>query len=102
MLAKDGLTDIGQLSADATRTRGYSTWEQVAGYFDGDGSPKVHVKVFTMTVEVSWSDKNVEILEHLSAFLRTHGVFGAMGKFRTGERLYYELSVSEGITHSTR
>lgn len=49
-----------------------------------------------MNVEVSWSDKDVEILEHLNAFLRTYGVFGVLGKFRTDERLYYELSVSEG------
>jgi hypothetical protein len=87
MLANDGLNEGAQLSADAARTRGYSTWEQVAGYLDGDGSPKVHVNVFTITVEVSWSDKDLEILEHLNAFLRTNGVFGVMGKYTTGERL---------------
>jgi len=96
LLAKDNLNDSRQFSADVARARGYSTWQQVAGYFDGDGSPKVHINVFTITVEVSWSDKDVEILEHLRAFLRIYGVFGVLGKFRTGERLYYELSVSEG------
>jgi hypothetical protein len=76
--------------------RGYSTWEQVAGYFDGDGSPKVHYNVFTMTLEITWSDKDIEILEHMRAFLQTNDVIGVLGKFRTGEAVYYELSVSEG------
>jgi len=76
--------------------RGYSTWEQVAGYFDGDGSPKAHVNVYTITMGVSWADKDIEIIQHVAQFLHHRGVFGNIGKFRTGDRTYYELEVSEG------
>src|SRR5438046_8060432 len=76
--------------------RGYSTWEQVAGYFDGDGSPKVHVNVYTLTLTVSWSDKDIVIIQHINMFLNQRGIFAVIGKFKRGENVYYELQVSEG------
>jgi hypothetical protein len=86
--------------SNSNETRAYSAWEQVAGYFDGDGSPKAHVNVYTITISVSWADKDIEMIQHVAQFLRHRGVFGNMGKFRTGDGTYYELEVSEGITLS--
>jgi hypothetical protein len=76
--------------------RGYSTWEQVAGYFDGDGCPKVHVGVYAITVTVTWSDQYREMLQRINQFLSQKGVVGKMGRFRRGQSVYYELHVSEG------
>jgi hypothetical protein len=76
--------------------RGYTTWEQVAGYFDGDGSPKIHVGVFTLHVTVSWSDQDRELLEHIERFLSRGGASCRMGEFHRGSSTYYELSVTEG------
>jgi hypothetical protein len=75
---------------------GYSTWEQVAGYFDGDGSPKVHVNVYTISLSVSWADQDIEIIQHIAQFLRNRGIFGNLIKFSRGDSVYYELDVSEG------
>lgn len=82
--------------APASRTRGYTTWEQVAGYFDGDGSPKVHVGDVTLHVTVCWSDQDKELLEHISLLLTGRGVTPRMGEFRHGTGVYYELTVTEG------
>jgi hypothetical protein len=80
----------------ADATRGYSTWQQVAGYFDGDGCPKIHVGVFTLHVTVSWSDQYRELLEHIYRFLSARGAVCRMGEFRRGPSTYYELTVTEG------
>jgi hypothetical protein len=86
----------GELLPTSQKERGYSTWEQVAGYFDGDGSPKVHVGVYAITLTVSWSDQDREILEHINQFLSQRGIVGKIGQFRRGHSVYYELHVSEG------
>lgn len=75
--------------------RGYRSWQQVAGYFDGDGSPKVHVGVFAITITVSWSDQDRALLEHISEFLAKSGIVARLGKFSRGESLYHELDVGE-------
>jgi hypothetical protein len=77
-------------------TRGYTTWEQVAGYFDGDGSPKIHVGEFTLHVTVSWSDQDRELLEHIKRYLSRRGANCRTGEFHRGLGTYYELTVTEG------
>jgi len=73
--------------------RGYSTWEQVAGYFDGDSSPKAHVNVYTITLSVAWADQDIEIIQHVAQFMRHRGIFGNIVKFTRGESVYYEVEV---------
>src|SRR5438132_3916672 len=62
--------------------RGYSTWEQVAGYFDGDGSPKAHMNVYTITLSVSWADQDIEIIQHVAQFLRHMASLGRQASSR--------------------
>lgn len=76
--------------------RGYKSWQQVAGYFDGDGSPKVHVGAYTINITASWSYKDSEILEHVKKFLSSKGILGRLGRFQRGAEVYFELTVSEG------
>jgi hypothetical protein len=47
-------------------------------------------------MSVSWADKDIEIIQHVAQFLHHKGVFGNIGRFRTGDGTYYELEVSEG------
>lgn len=89
-------SDGHELDANRGVARGYSTWEQVAGYFDGDGSPKVHVGVFTLHVTVSFSDQDRELLEHISGFLSARGAICRTGEFHRGSSVYHELTVTEG------
>lgn len=52
----------------------YTTWEQVAGYFDGDGALSVYIHKFTMFVIASWSDTFKPQLEGVAGFLRSQGL----------------------------
>ena len=52
--------------------------------------------MYTLTLTVSWSDKDIEIIQHINKFLNQRGIFAVIGKFRRGENVYYELQVSEG------
>ena len=56
-------------------------------YFDGDGSPKAHMNMYTITLSVAWSDQDIEIIEHLAQFLRDRGVFGNFEIHARRERL---------------
>lgn len=48
---------------------GYSKWEQVSGYFDGDGGLGITVWESTIQLLISWSDTDQEQLEHVAEFL---------------------------------
>jgi hypothetical protein len=87
---------IGQLLPAIHKEKGYSTWEQLAGYFDGDGCPKVHVGIYVITVTVTWSDQYRDMLHRINQFLSQKGVVGKIGLFKRGQSVYYELHVSEG------
>ncbi len=82
-----------------TRTRrdddAYSSWKQVSGYYDGDGSLKVHWGVYSFTLAISWADQYKGQLVHIREFLENRGLIGHIGKYREKARIYYELSVSE-------
>ncbi len=82
--------------------RGYTSWRQVAGYFDGDGCPKVHVGDFTIHVTVCWSDQDKELLQHIGLFLAKRGIVWRIGEFHRGTSVYCELSVTEGGGHGLR
>jgi hypothetical protein len=75
--------------------RAYTTWEQVAGYFDGDGSLKVHTGVYALPIGVSWTDQDSEQIEHVKEFLAREGVIGRMGETRQRGQTYYELHVAQ-------
>jgi hypothetical protein len=55
-------------------TRTYSTWEQVAGYFDGDGSVTIVVGKFTIAFYLDWSDQSREQLSQIVTFLRDQDI----------------------------
>jgi hypothetical protein len=62
--------DGGQRSSGVRSSHtGYSKWEQVSGYFDGDGGLKINIGQFTIQVLVMWSDTDYEQLEHIAEFL---------------------------------
>jgi hypothetical protein len=85
-------------AVDARHTRNqraYATWEQVAGYFDGDGSLKVHTGVYALPIGVSWTDRDSEQIEHVKEFLATRGVVGRVGETRLRGQTYYELHVAQ-------
>ena len=77
---------IGPATADK---RGYTTWEQVSGYHDGDGSLKVHIGVFTLNIQVDWVDQDREQLEHIQRFLVSHDVTARLGETWTQGRKYF-------------
>lgn len=57
------------------KVRGYRTWTQVAGYFDGDGS--VHLRTDSPVVlrfALVWVDNCFEQLLQLRSFLSSRGI----------------------------
>ncbi|HEV2121127.1 MAG TPA: LAGLIDADG family homing endonuclease [Candidatus Bathyarchaeia archaeon] len=52
----------------------YSTWEQVAGYFDGDGSVSIFIGKFTIAFYLDWADQSKDQLVQVTEFLRRQGI----------------------------
>jgi hypothetical protein len=62
--------DGGQAGSESrTFDSGYQKWEQVSGYFDGDGSIKINVNKFTIQIFLLWTDTDFEQLQHIAEFL---------------------------------
>ena len=59
-------------SPGASKT--YSTWEQLAGYFDGDGSVSVFIWKFVIAFYLDFADQYGEQLKQIVAFLRSQGI----------------------------
>jgi hypothetical protein len=56
----------------------YSSWEQVAGYFDGDGNVRMEVGKFVLRIGVRFADTWRPQLESIRSFLVAEGL--VMGK----------------------
>ncbi len=52
----------------------YSTWGQVAGYFDGDGTVGIDVQLFTLGLYLEFTDNWAEQLGAVEAFLSRSGI----------------------------
>jgi hypothetical protein len=77
----------------------YTTWEQVSGYFDGDGNVRVDVRKFVLRLGVRFSDTWRLQLEAVQGFLVRRGIkTSAIGKDedRGGNRRpAYRLDINE-------
>jgi len=71
--------------ARTAQSRGYSTWEQVSGYFDGDGGLRISVGKFTIQILVVWSDTDHDQIKHLAEFLRNKGMLPEGPYLRRGK-----------------
>lgn len=52
---------------------GYSTWEQVAGYSDGEGSISISITRFGFSIGSAFADSYKPLLEHIASFLQNGG-----------------------------
>lgn len=55
-------------------SKSYSTWEQVAGYFDGDGSVSIFVWKYVVSFYLDWADQSRGQLDQIAAFLTKEGI----------------------------
>jgi len=74
-------------SDDSLRLSGYTSWQQVAGYFDGDGSVTCYPGKWTIAFYLEWADQCRVQLEQLNFFMFRMGI-------KTGR--VHKLSASEG------
>ena len=80
---------------------GYSRWEQVSGYFDGDGGLRISIGQFTIQILAILSDTDYEQIEHLAEFLVRRkilpgGPYQRRGKDRSNDAYNLVLSVEGG------
>lgn len=54
--------------------RSYNSWQQVAGYFDGDGAVYVSAKKFVLRIRLCFYDVGKHQLENIDQFLRSNGI----------------------------
>jgi hypothetical protein len=55
--------------------RGYDSWRQVAGYFDGDGTVMLTARTFTIYFSIEWADTSRAQLKQIKSFLRANAVY---------------------------
>lgn len=79
----------------SSASHGYRTWEEVSGYFDGDGALKIHIGIYTVNLQVSWVDQDRELLEHLKSFLALNGITSYLAEVWNEGRKYFDLTVAE-------
>lgn len=80
-------------SAPNGRHNAYSTWEQVAGYFDGDGSISISVTRFGFAIGLAFADNYEPLLEHMASFLQERGFFSTLSLQRTKGKKFWRLRV---------
>jgi hypothetical protein len=82
-------------------SNGYSTWEQVSGYFDGDGGIRIGMGMFTIQILVLWSDTDLKQIQHVADFLtskgiRSEGHYLRRGKGKSNDAYNLAVSVDGG------
>ena len=55
-------------------SRGYSSWRQVSGYFDGDGSVSLEVVKYVLRFRVRFADTWKPQMDSIRSFLIRHGI----------------------------
>lgn len=71
----------------------YSTWGQVAGYFDGDGTVSISITEFGFALELVFVDNYKPFLEHIASFLQLNGFFSTFYFHRSNGRSSWRLRV---------
>lgn len=61
-------------SANQPLSQGYSTWEQLSGYFDGDGAIGIRIGAFTIQILAMWNDTDPEQIQDVARFLIREGI----------------------------
>jgi len=51
----------------------YTTWQQVSGYFDGDGTPMLTLTMYTVIPSIDWADSYKLQLDSVRSFLLKNG-----------------------------
>jgi hypothetical protein len=54
--------------------RDYSSWRQIAGYFDGDGAVYVSIRTYTLRIRIAFYDVWRPQLDSIKIFLRRKGI----------------------------
>jgi len=74
MLSQERLRSREIRGNDEYAARSYTSWRQVAGYFDGDGAVYVSVKRFVLRVKLCFYDVWKPQLESVRDFLISKGI----------------------------
>lgn len=91
-----GLSAQIGLMVDGRFLPSYNTWEQMAGYFDGDGNVRAEVRTFVLRVGIRFSDTWKEQLEAVCTFLTNEGIkTGAVGIGGGTKGPAYRLDIGE-------
>lgn len=72
---------------------GYSTWEQVAGYSDGEGSISISITRFGFSIGSAFADSYKPLLEHVASFLQNGGFYSTLALQRTKGKKFWRLRV---------
>lgn len=76
----------------------YSTWEQLAGYFDGDGSVTIVLGKYTIQFYLDWADQSLEQLVQIASFLRSQNLkTGIVRKAISSESYYLRIADQKGV-----
>ena len=78
-------------------TTGYSSWRQVAGYFDGDGNVGIEAVKRVLRLRIRFADTYRPQLDSIGAFLIRHRIsVSAIGRDNKGVwQAAYRLDISE-------
>ena len=80
-----------------------SDWHYLAGYFDGDGTVEVSVKVFTLHIRLAFDENWRPHLEAVKHFLETRGIkVGLVRKKESFNTWHVVVSNSAGVVEMAR
>jgi hypothetical protein len=89
-----------------TQPEKYESWEQVAGYFDGDGNVGVEVVKYVLRFRLRFSDTWKPQTETIKAFLNHNGISTSSlwQESREGSRDAYKIEVDAlaGVLHAAK
>lgn len=66
--------DMTRSASNGQSSYAYSSWEQVSGYFDGDGTPILTLTMFTIVPSMDWADSYRQQLDAVRTFLISQGL----------------------------
>jgi hypothetical protein len=101
--AESNRTENRRLAAlEIDQSKSYSTWEQVAGYFDGDGSVSVFVWKYVVSFYPDWSDQSRGQLEQIAAFSARQGIrVGYVRKMTRSAAHVMRISEQESVMQTS-
>ncbi len=76
----------------------YTSWRQVAGYFDGDGSVIVRIRQFVLIFYLQWSDHNKPQLDQINDFIHeTNQVSTRIYPIRTLDAFHLQVTRRDSV-----